>query len=96
MSFSEITLSKTFEIEGIPALELSVRYDHSTNTVSGIDKILFKVNDTTIDAGGILTHFFEDGVNALIDKTDWRYIYRESINDKRTEAREMNPLAFAS
>jgi hypothetical protein len=91
-----ITLSKTFEIEGIPAVELSVKYEHSSNTVSGIDKVLFISKGLTIDAGDILFNFFEKGLNELIDQTDWRLIFRDSLIEKGIESMERNPLAFAS
>jgi hypothetical protein len=60
-------------------LEISVYYTPSTNTVREIKSIWIHSMGKKLPAGEILMHLFETEINKIIDKTDWREIYRAAM-----------------
>jgi hypothetical protein len=71
------TLSKKFTNEG-QSLEIFVTYDPETNTVTDIQSVwLENAKGLIFEAGDILIHLFDEAINKIIDKTDWRGMYRE-------------------
>lgn len=62
------------------ALEISVYYNPLTNNVIEIKSIWVHAFGKKLPAGDILMKLFEPEINKIVDKTDWREIYRGAMD----------------
>jgi hypothetical protein len=72
-------LTKSIKHKG-QILEISVYYTPLTNTVTEIKSIWVHSLGKKLPASDILMHLFEPEINKIIDATDWREIYRVTMN----------------
>jgi hypothetical protein len=61
------------------SFELFVEYDPEANEVTRISSIWLLTHGKRWPVDELMIAFFEDAVNKIIDETDWRKIYCESI-----------------
>ena len=90
-----VILSKSF-VKGLQALELFVKYDPKTNEVTEVKSIFLKSHGITLPAGNLLMAFLEDGINKLIDDTDWRDIYQQSKHNFFDDNEHVHPTVLNS
>jgi hypothetical protein len=60
-------------------LEISVYYTPLTNTVTEIKSIWVHSMGKKLPVSEIMMHLFETEINKIVDKTDWRMIYRAAM-----------------
>lgn len=61
-------------------IEISVYYTPSTNHVTEIKSIWIHSMGSKLPVHGILMHLFETEINKIIDRVDWRKIYRAAMD----------------
>lgn len=90
-----VILSKSF-VKGLQAFELFVKYDPKTNEVTEVKSIFLKSHGMQLPVGNLLMAFLEDGINQLIDETDWREVYRENDSELFDNNEHVNPTVLNS
>jgi len=68
-------LSKVLDLNA-QALVISVNYDPNTNTVGEIKRIDLVTQGQMLPVGNLMMKYFEPAINAIIDETDWREVYK--------------------
>lgn len=76
-----IILSHFFTHEN-QSLQIFVRYDVSTNTVTEIKSIFLISHGKTMPVGNLMMNFFEPEINKRVDEIDWREEYRAMEQEK--------------
>lgn len=66
-------------------MEIYVKYDPSTNTAGEIKNIRFKTHGHQYPVGDFMVAIpeFEEAVSKIIDKTNWRELYRDKIASRK-------------
>lgn len=86
-------------------IEIFVKYDHRNNEVREIESVNLKTHGHTYPIGNFCfgIHQLGDAINAIVDDTDWREIYRNTDDDAEIDnnldsvpTRPMLPRAVAN
>lgn len=73
-----MTLSTTITANNT-TLEITVEYDHRTNTITEVVGCTIYQNGESIEVGDLMMAHFEECLNKAIEKVDWREVARAEL-----------------